>query len=186
MRKSIRLLLPLGCLLTMLSTAAGEAPDPEKARQFGWFGTLAGSCWQGEHPDGRTRDTQCYQWQFGRLIRGTISISGQRTDGEPWSLEGDSVFAWIVKDGRIRYSNWADNGSLVHGEAYYEGELLLFPDVRSRDEEPTTRSVWRRLDADSFEVTREARDAGSWREQFKVTYRRAAAAAAAGDPPREN
>jgi hypothetical protein len=96
------------------------------------------------------------------------------------------VFAWIVKDGRIRYSNWADNGSLVHGEAYYEGELLLFPDVRSRDEEPTTRSVWRRLDADSFEVTREARDAGSWREQFKVTYRRAAAAAAAGDPPREN
>jgi hypothetical protein len=60
--------------------------------------------------------------------------------GAPFRLAGDSVFDFDAKSGRIRYANWADAGSLQQGEAYYDGGRLHFPDVKSRDEEPTTRS----------------------------------------------
>ncbi|HEY7753150.1 MAG TPA: hypothetical protein VH856_04980, partial [Steroidobacteraceae bacterium] len=81
----------------------------------------------------------------------------------------------------LRYSNWSDAGSLQHGEAYYDGDLLHFPDVKSRDEEPRTRATWRRIDADAFEVTRERREGEEWKPLFRVTYRRVAAAAGPTD-----
>jgi len=100
------------------------------------------------------------------------------------TLAGDSVFEWDAANARIRYSNWADMGTLQHGEAAYDGDLLRFPDVKSQDEEPRTRSTWRRIDADSFEVTRERREGDAWQALFSVTYRRAAPVAPPGDPPR--
>lgn len=161
-----------GMLLATAAIAATPPADSAVAAGFGWFGTLAGSCWRGEYAGGG--DTQCYEWQFGRYLRGAIEITAKGKDGSPRKLAGDSVFGWDAKARRIRYSNWADVGNLVHGEAYYEGELLRFLDVKSRDEEPRTRSTWRRIDADSFEVTRERRDDGGWKAEFSVTYRRAA------------
>ena len=152
--------------------AAAEAPaaaDPKSG--FGWLAMVAGSCWHGEYPKGGG-DTQCYEWQYGRYLRGTIEIEMAGKDGAPSKLAGDSVFDWDAKSGRIRYSNWADIGSLQHGEAYYENGVLRFPDVKSRDEEPRTRSSWRRIDADAFEVTRERRDGAAWVAEFSVTYRR--------------
>jgi hypothetical protein len=52
--------------------------------------------------------------------------------------------------------------------------------VKSKDEEPTTRSTWQRIDADSFEVTRERREGEEWKPLFSVTYRRVASAASPG------
>jgi hypothetical protein len=178
----------LAPFLTVLSLAAATvAADPAPATPadaaFGWLGTLAGSCWRGEYATGGG-DTQCYTLQYGRYLRGTIAIESVGKDGKPFRLAGDSVFEWDAASARIRYSNWADLGNLQHGEAFYDGELLRFPDVKSRDEEPRTRSTWRRIDADSFEVTRERREGDAWQALFSVTYRRAAPVAPAGDPPR--
>lgn len=167
-------LLPATVLLAITAAAAAAAESPAGAAPpagFGWFGSLAGSCWVGEYQAGGG-DTQCYEWQYGRYLRGTIEIDMKSGAGAPQKLTGDSVFDWDAKSGRIRYSNWSDAGSLQHGEAYYEGDLLLFPDVKSRDEEPRTRSSWRRIDADTFEVTRERRNGDAWTAEFSVTYRR--------------
>jgi hypothetical protein len=167
----------------LMAAVAAAAEPPAPAADFGWFGTLAGSCWRGEYPQGGGGDTQCYEWQYGRYLRGTIAIETAGKDGTPFKLAGDSVFDLDAKSGRIRYSNWSDAGSLQHGEAYYDGERLHFPDVKSKDEEPRTRSTWRRIDADSFEVTRERREGEEWKPLFSVTYRRVAPAAAS--PPRD-
>jgi hypothetical protein len=173
--------------LTVLSLAASvataDAPEAATSGAFGWFGSLAGSCWRGEYTSGGG-DTQCYTWQYGRYLRGTIAIESKKADGVSFRLAGDSVFEWDAANQRIRYSNWADTGNLVHGEAFYDGEQLRFPDVKSKDEEPRTRASWRRIDADSFEVTRERRDGDAWQALFSVTYRRAAPVAPSGDPPR--
>ena len=141
---------------------------------FGWFASLAGACWRGDHPDGKTHDTQCYGWQYDRYLRGTVQLAGVKADGSAWALDGDSVYQWIVADGWIRCASWSNTGDLQQAEAYFEGESLVFPDVKSRDEEPITRSVWRKVDADSFEVLREKRGAGGWETDFTVTYRRTA------------
>jgi hypothetical protein len=182
MRKITRAGLLPGLLLAAAAHAANPPAATDSAAALGWFGTLAGSCWRGEYAGGGG-DTQCYGLQYGRYLRGTIAIEAPGKDGQPFTLTGDSVYEWDAKAGRIRYSNWADLGSLQHGEAYYDGELLRFPDVRSRDEEPRTRSSWRRIDADSFEVTRERREGEEWKPLFSVTYRRVAPAAAS--PPRD-
>lgn len=183
MRKN-RLAPVLTVLSLVASAATAEPPDATATeRAFGWFGTLAGSCWRGEYVTGGG-DTQCYAMQYDRYLRGTIAIETAGKDGQPFRLAGDSVFEWDAAKARIRYSNWADLGNLQHGEAFYEGELLRFPDVKSKDEEPRTRSTWRRTDADTFEVTRERREGDAWQALFSVTYRRAAPVAPAGDPPR--
>lgn len=168
MRKATvaRLLLSLA----LGAASAGAATPPAGPAQFGWLGMLAGRCWRGEYATG-DGDTQCYEWQYGRYLRGTISIKTTGKDGTPLVISGDSVFDWDEKAGRIRYSNWSDTGSLQHGEAYYEDGILRFPDVRSRDEEPRTRSSWRLIDDKSFEVTRERRDGDAWVAEFSVTYR---------------
>jgi hypothetical protein len=166
-------LIPACALMAAAAGAAEPAPAAGAAAGFGWLGSLAGDCWRGEHPGGGA-DTQCYAWQYGRYLRGTIAIEATAKDGKPAKLTGDSVFDADTKSGRIRYSNWADVGSLVHGEAYYEGEILRFPDAKSRDEEPRTRSSWRRIDGDGFEVTRERRDEDGWKPVITVTYHRAA------------
>jgi hypothetical protein len=166
-------LLPALALTAAAAGAADPRPAAETAARIGWLGTLAGACWRGEYPGGGG-DTQCYEWQYGRYLRGTIAIETLAKDGKPVKLAGDSVFDIDAKSNRIRYSNWSDVGNLAHGEAWYEGEVLRFPDVKSRDEEPRTRSSWRRIDADSFEVTRERRDENGWQAELTVTYRRTA------------
>ena len=167
MRKPICGLLPA---LLLGVTPAGGPATPEANPEFGWFRMVAGKCWRGEYPAGGG-DTQCYEWQYDRYLRGTISITLVGKDGAPLAISGDSVFDWDAKAGRIRYSNWSTSGSLQHGEAYYENGILRFPDVRSRDEEPRARSSWRRIDDDSFEVTRERREGDAWTAEFSVTYR---------------
>jgi hypothetical protein len=169
-------------VLALAASAVGADPPPAApaVAAFGWFGTLAGSCWRGEYATGGG-DTQCYTLQYDRYLRGTISIEMAGKDGQPFRLAGDSVFEWDTASARIRYSNWADLGNLQHGEAYYDGELLRFPDVKSKDAEPRTRSTWRRIDADSFEVTRERREGDAWKALFGVTYRRAVPVAPAGE-----
>ncbi len=182
MRKITRAGLLPGLLLAAAALAADPPADADPAAALGWFGSLACSCWRGEYAGGGG-DTQCYTWQYGRYLRGTIAIDAPGKDGERFRLAGDSVFDRDEKSGRIRYANWADLGDLQHGEAYYDGELLRFPDVKSKDEEPRTRASWRRIDADTFEVTRERREGEEWTPLFSVTYRRVAPAAAS--PPQD-
>ena len=53
--------------------------------------------------------------------------------------------------------------------------MFLFPAPRATPPRPASRSVWKRIDKDSFEVRREKQgeDGKSWVEELKVTYRRA-------------
>jgi hypothetical protein len=161
----------LSSLLAAASAAGASEEAGAQAERFGWFAELAGHCWRGEYAGGGG-DVQCYEWQYGRYLRGTIAIDAPGPDGKRLELSGDSVFDWDEETGRIRYANWSDAGQLQHGEAYYEGEALLFPDVRSRDEEPRTRSRWVRLGDDAFEVTREKREGDAWVAVLTVRYRR--------------
>ena len=58
-------------------------------------------------------------------------------------------------------------------EAAFEGDRLVFTDrPRPGTGEVNGRSVWTRIDADSYRVSRETREAADWKPQFAVTYRR--------------
>jgi hypothetical protein len=160
--------------LPVTSFAAQELPTG-----FGWFGAMAGSCWVGRFPDGRTEHTQCYTSQFGKFLRGTASLASVKEGARHITFHGDSVFGWDEASKRIVYYIWASDGSHRQLHASYSGDELHFP-VTSRTEpsEVLYRSVWRRVDADTLEVRRERPKGDQWSTELTVTYRRASPAGA--------
>jgi hypothetical protein len=155
--------------LVVAVAAPSAAQSADELAPFGWLRELVGACWKGERPDGTAADTQCYETQFGRFLRGSIEVH----TGETGKLRGDSVWGWDAKRQRIVLTTWASTGPLVASEAYFEGEVVRFPVPRREGSTaPESRRSWRRIDATSFSVHVERNEAGEWREMQQVTYRR--------------
>jgi len=168
-------LSPLLAFFLLIACAVRAQTPGDPLEPFGWFRDMAGHCWSGTYPDGKTSDTQCYSVQFGRLLRGTIKLSGMHGNSPVENFEGDSVYAWNQKTNRAQYTFWASDGTYGTGEMYREGDRLIFPPTAAADSPGAMRSVWRRVDADSFIVAREKRQGGTWSKVFEVTYRRSPA-----------
>jgi hypothetical protein len=153
-----------------VAAAQPDSPQPPKLHAaFGWFPELAGSCWKGDHPDGRTSDKQCYRVQYGGLLRGTIEISREGRS----VFEGEGVFAVEAGSRHVAFAQWGGGGTYATGEMTLEGDRLVF---RNRDPDGSllkVRSAWRRTGPDSFRVTRE-RDVPEkgWTPILEVEYRR--------------
>jgi hypothetical protein len=133
--------------------------------RFGWLRQLVGACWQGRTADGTPTDTQCYELQYGKFLRGTIAIPSA-------GLLGDSVWAWDEAGKRITLTAWSSSGAITNGEAYFEGDAVVFPVQRRDGAKPTSRTRWQRIDADSFQVTRQRRAEADWADVAAFTYQR--------------
>lgn len=158
-------------LIALLAVVAlpCAAQSTDGLAAFGWLRDLVGACWKGERPDGSATDTQCYETQFGRFLRGTIEIHA----GATGKLSGDSVWGWDSKRQRIVLTTWASTGPISASEAYFEGEVVRFPVPRREGSTaPESRRSWRRIDADSFSVHVERNEGGEWRESQRIIYRR--------------
>jgi hypothetical protein len=171
--------LATAALAAALAAAEPAAADP--MAPFGWLRQLAGACWRTTLPDGRTTDTQCYEERLGRFLFGTITIApaaGGDAPGpvtrHPAGFRGEGLLAWDAAAGRIALWTWGSDGSFGPAEAAFEGELLRFPQASRQDPgaPPTSRTSWKRLDADSFRVGQERLEAGAWVEKWAVVYRR--------------
>lgn len=155
------------CLLALAMGQQARAQDGTRG-ELGWLRDLAGHCWRGTQADGAPADTQCYELQFGRHLRGTIELPGAA--GEAAKLRGDSVWSWDAARQKITVVAWANVGALGVNEATFDGELVRFAFG------PNMRSYWQRTGPDSFVVVREVRDAQGWREDRRVNYQRVAPA----------
>lgn len=160
-------------LFALVASAPARGVDPG----FGWFAGLAGACWTGTFPDGKTEHTQCYMAQFGKFLRGTAALKALKDGQWQTAFEGDSVYAWDASRKAIVYYLWGSDGSHRQLDASYAGDELVFA-VPSRADPRTIayRSVWRRIDADTFEVRRERPNDGAWTTELTVVYRRSGAA----------
>lgn len=154
--------------LLLPATALAQAPAADAMSPFKWMRGLAGACWKGDHPDGKTSDTQCWQVQFNRFLRGTIKVSAG-----PAAFEGDGLFWWDAKNNKVGYTQWASNGFVHSSEAAFEGDKLVFLDrPKAGTSEVNGRAVWSRVDANTYQVSRELRDGPNWKPQFAVLYKR--------------
>lgn len=150
-----------------------QASQQEGLKPFGWLATLTGSCWVGSLPDGKVTDTQCYETELDRFLRGTITIGDSVPQiGKPSGFRGAAIFAWNSKENRIDYWQWASDGSYRAAEARFEGDMVIFPMPRRTAESPQERTVWSRIDQSSFRVVRERQDGQAWTPTVTVVYRR--------------
>lgn len=134
------------------------------AGAYDWMGTLAGSCWSATAPKG-VRDTQCYRAQYDRFLRGTIEIS--TPDAIP-PYRGDSLLVWHAAERRIDFLYWGSSGR--HGRMtgrIEDGKILFTTNPTSPN-----RTVWTRIDPDSFAVVQQRRDGETWIDGLTLRYRR--------------
>ena len=169
MRIALLSALALSALAAGPALAQSKPPEKGPLAAFGWFAELAGSCWKGDHPDGKSSDRQCYEIRYGGLLRGTIEISrdGSRV------FEGEGIFA--VEAGRpyVTFAQWGTAGAFGMGEMRIEGERLVFRNREPDGSLMPARSVWRRTGPDSFRVVRERETPGKgWSPLLEVDYRR--------------
>jgi hypothetical protein len=144
---------------------------------FAWLKELNGACWVGDHPDKRTRDTQCFKADYGYFLHSTVQFSELRSGKWEPSFNGETVLAWDEKNQRISYWYWTSTGAYGPAEAYIEGQQIHFPASRKPGVNATeVRSTWTRIDANSFSVSRQKRQGaeGKWEELFAIVYRRVA------------
>ena len=164
-------------LLAVSALAAPVAPTAQPATDnpYGWMDELAGHCWSATHPDG-TRDTQCYTLQYNRFLRGTIEIVAPASGPSRPPYRGDSVFLWDAARSEIAFHYWSNAGNVGAVTGRVEGETLVFPNPGRGSNAPPTRTVWTRIDANSFRVAVQRQTAGDWADEVSLVYTRSSVA----------
>ena len=160
----------LRSIALLASLAAGTALAADGiGNRFGWFGTLAGSCWRAEHADGKSSDIQCFESQYGRFIRGT----GKVFEGTTLLVESDAVFAVDPNSGRIVFTQWASNGNFGSGVITVENATFLtFEPQAPAPGKPEIRYQWLKTNPDSFKAMRQRHEGPNWIEESAVVYKR--------------
>jgi hypothetical protein len=154
-------------VLAVLATPASASLPPGA---YGWMAELAGSCWAAAYADG-TRDTQCYSSQYDRYLRGTIELVPPAGSGRP-PYRGDSVAFWDAERSEIAVHYWSDAGNRGVMTGRVERGQLVFMGRARGEEPPATRTVWTRIDADTFRVIQQRRTGEAWTDALSLVYRR--------------
>jgi hypothetical protein len=162
--------------------AEDVAKETDPLAGFGWLRDLAGSCWTTVLPGGSMRDTQCYEFRFGRFLAGSIRVEAVAAAAAPApaaaklphgaGFGGENICA-AEASGRVSCWNWGSDGTFAPGEFVPDGDSFHYPLRRKPGSTaPEQRMTWKRLDAESFRVAREKEDGENWAETFSVVYTR--------------
>jgi hypothetical protein len=151
----------LTSLAVVLSTAASFAQspapptDPLKPLAF-----LAGSCWIGPFPDGKSTDEHCFEWMFdGKFLRDLHIVTGA---AKPYA--GESVFGWDAKEKKVTYWYFNSLGNYSVGTAEFTPDGILFPERHVTEKGVIEmKALWRRDGADAYTVTQQRREGDTWK-----------------------
>lgn len=160
-----------------LCTAVSLAAAADKPGKLDALAFLAGSCWAGQFPDGKSNDTHCFTWMYeGQFLRDVHVVRGNKPD-----YHGETVYWWDAAQARPRYMYWNSEGGVSQGLVDVREEQFHFPEesVRTSDgKEQVYRSVWHRKGADQYDAVTEFRGAEGWKEAWRVSFRRTGPASA--------
>ena len=130
---------------------------------------LVGSCWTGAFPDGKSRDTHCYEAVYaGQFVRDRHVVRGGT---RPY--EGETIYAWDPKQKRIVFTYWNSDGGISTGVVEPGDGEIVFPEAHADGSgQMTLKTVWTLRDADTYDSwVAQFRD-GQWREMWRMTMRR--------------
>ena len=130
---------------------------------------LVGSCWSGTQPKG-TIDTHCFSPVYGGyFIRDVHEVTGS-----PKPYAGESLYHWDATQKQVRYTYYNSIGGVSVGTMQVEDGRLVFPEsYESKDgKRIEMRSVWTQEGPDTFTAKTDVRTGDSWKEQFRVVFKR--------------
>lgn len=161
--------MPLAATLLLALALRVDPPvRAEPGDQFAPLAFLVGSCWVGTFPDGKQTDEHCFEWVHGRrFVRDRHVVRGGA------AYEGETVYSWDAKAGRIVYYYWASSGNTSQGRVEPSGEEIVFPEkVATATGEVELRTMWTRVDADHYRSAVSQRTGDGWRPLWSMTFTR--------------
>lgn len=142
---------------------------------------LAGSCWQGPAPHGKSTDTHCYSKQ----LNGNILADSHIVPGENGDYCGLTIYHWDAMSKSILYRYWASDGGVSNGSVNSPKHgTLVYPDETYADLAGNVlkfRTTWELTDGDQLKTRLEQYSKGEWREAATGNFRRVASQEAADD-----
>ena len=154
--------------LTCLAGAAGAAEPSELLKPMSF---LAGHCWKGTFPDGKTTDEHCFAWLYGgHALRDTHTV---RRAGKPDGV-GESTYYVDSAGNHVEFLYIENSGGYSRGTVESLPEALLFPDTQyiSDGEALVYRARWTRQGDKAYEAWSEAQTEQGWSTMFKLVLRR--------------
>jgi hypothetical protein len=144
------------------------SPAPaEPQRVYQPLEFLAGHCWKGTIPGGKTTDEHCFSWIYGgKFLRDVHTLRG----GSRPEAKGESIYLWNSAAGQIEYLYIESDGGFSRGPVSTDKDALVFPDTSFVENGKTQiyRSRWQRSGEKAYDVVTEFQDKDGWVPGFKV------------------
>jgi len=164
----MRALAILVALAWPLTVAAQPAVQP--APHFAPQAFLAGSCWKGTFPDGKSVDEHCYEWVYGgKFLRDRHTVTG---GGAPYS--GETIYFWDAPSKTVQYIYINVLGGYSRGTVTTRDGMLVFPEEHYSEGkgEQTYRTQWQRDGDDAYLTITEVKTESGWKEAWRVRMQR--------------
>jgi hypothetical protein len=148
------------------SRTGAQPPVPDHFRPLEF---LAGSCWAGSFPDGKSTDEHCFEWVFdGKFIRDRHVVRGR---SQPYA--GETIFAWDAKDRRVVFWYWNSRGGFSTGHVEYTDEGIVFPERHTTEKGvQEMKAVWKRAGPDAYRVHQAERAGNEWKTLWTMELKR--------------
>lgn len=163
-------------LLVCVSLAAQDKPVAPAvvapaAGKLDAFARLIGRDGTAPLPNGKLTDTQRFEWVYGRkFIRNTHEVKTAKGDVV---YEGETIYAWDARGGRIVWWYWNISGSYLEGTASVGADGVITTEGQNHggaNQLDRTRSTIR-IVADGWTFTPSFPKDGVWTNEAARTYR---------------
>ncbi len=157
MKTQLQLVLAVALAALVTPLPAQAPPDPGfEAAAF-----LAGHCWKGTMPDGKSTDEHCFSWVYeGRFMRDRHVVRA----GDKAVYEGESTYYMNPVTRQLEYIYLTARGGYSVGKVEPRGDVLNFPAavMHADGKQFAYRGTWKRLGPDAYEVLREYETDKGW------------------------
>jgi hypothetical protein len=143
--------------LLLAPLAAAAAPDPA----FDPLAFLAGHCWKGPMPDGKSTDEHFFSWIYeGKYLRDRHVVKA----GDKTVYEGETIYFWNGAERRLEYFYITASGGHSLGRVSPEADAIAFPvaTLVTAGRNFNFRSRIKRVGDNAYEVLREYETDKGW------------------------
>jgi hypothetical protein len=163
----------LAFLIASLGGAAAYAnttPEHFKPLEF-----LVGHCWTGTFPDGKAKDTVCYDWMLeGRFIRSRHTVKSNAPD-----YKGETIYYRDGASKKLSYRYWNTDGGYSDGILDADGKVLrINEEVYHGPDGKKLRfqGEIERLSDTTYQARTRSWDGKNWKAAWAITFTRSDAA----------
>ena len=168
--KAFKLAAAIAAIAAVAPAKAQNTPEHFKPFEF-----LVGHCWTGTFPDGKTKDTHCFDWMLGReFIRDRHTVKGEGPE-----YKGETVYYLDGKTQTVKHRYWNSDGGLSDGSFKADAKLIRSVEeiyIGKDGKIQRFQGEIERLSDTQYRARTRSWDGKAWKAAWEMTFTRTDAA----------